>query len=234
MHKKIQNNTVRPKTTLFMLMSLDGKISTGSVDDRDFDKDFPNISGLEQGLYQYYDLEKRTDIHSFNTGRVMAKIGVNARKTPTTVLPCSFVIVDSSHLTAKGVLYLTKLTRKLYLITTNKKHPAFTINNADNLQILYYPKLNLPKVFCDLRKKYGILRITLQSGGTMNAELLRNNLIDHISLVVAPALIGGADTSTLVDGRSLATKMDLKNIKILKLKKSTVLKNSYLHLQYSL
>ncbi len=52
----------RPITTLYMLMSLDGKISTGASDDRDVDKDFPNIDGLKEGLYQYYDIEQTTAI----------------------------------------------------------------------------------------------------------------------------------------------------------------------------
>ena len=69
----------RPKTILFMLMSLDGKISTGDCDALDMDQDFPNIKGVREGLYQYYDLEKHTDIHSLNTGKVQAKIGMNQR-----------------------------------------------------------------------------------------------------------------------------------------------------------
>lgn len=40
----------RPITTLFMLMSLDGKISPGASDDLDVDKDFPKIDGLKEGL----------------------------------------------------------------------------------------------------------------------------------------------------------------------------------------
>lgn len=35
----------RPVTTLFMLMSVDGKIITGQFDNMDFDADFPNIVG---------------------------------------------------------------------------------------------------------------------------------------------------------------------------------------------
>lgn len=38
----------RPVTTLFMLMSLDGKISTGASDELDADKDFPAIDGLRE------------------------------------------------------------------------------------------------------------------------------------------------------------------------------------------
>ena len=44
----------RPITTLFMLMSVDGKISTGASDHLDVDKDFPKITGVKEGLHQYY------------------------------------------------------------------------------------------------------------------------------------------------------------------------------------
>ena len=39
----------RPYTTLFMMESVDGKISTGDIDDRDVDKDFPLIDGVKEG-----------------------------------------------------------------------------------------------------------------------------------------------------------------------------------------
>ena len=66
----------RPITTLFMLMSVDGKISPGASDDLDVDKDFPNITGLKEGLSQYYEIEQTTDLWSFNTGRVQAKMAL--------------------------------------------------------------------------------------------------------------------------------------------------------------
>ena len=50
----------RPITTLFMLMSVDGKISPGASDSLDVDKDFPNIAGLKEGLPQYYEIEQTT------------------------------------------------------------------------------------------------------------------------------------------------------------------------------
>ena len=37
----------RPITTLFMLVSVDGKISTGSTDEMDYDQDFPQIDGIK-------------------------------------------------------------------------------------------------------------------------------------------------------------------------------------------
>ena len=67
----------RPVTTLFMLESLDGKISSGNRDCLDADKDWCLIDGVKEGLSQYYEIEQTTDLYSLNTGRVMAKIGVN-------------------------------------------------------------------------------------------------------------------------------------------------------------
>ena len=73
----------RPLTTLFMLMSVDGKISTGATDELDVDRDFPKIDGVREGLRQYYEIEQTTDLWSFNTGRVQEKMGVNTKEIPS-------------------------------------------------------------------------------------------------------------------------------------------------------
>ena len=222
----------RTFNTLFMISSLDGKISTGSVDSRDVDTDYKKIKGLSEGLYQYYDLEKRTDIVSFNTGRVMKKIGVNSNNSPINVPSCNFVIVDNTHLTKKGITNLTNGTKKSFLVTTNKKHPAFSVEG--NLEVIYFSKkVNFSSLFKILKSKYKFNRVTIQSGGTMNSTLIREGLIDRVSVVIVPALVGGRDTSTLIDGKSIASEKDLSLIKSLKLVKCEKLKNSYLHLVYS-
>ena len=72
----------RPITTLFMLSSLDGKISTGDNDSLDFDADLPRVDGVKEGLHQYYEIEQTTDLWSLNSGRVQAKIGANEKERP--------------------------------------------------------------------------------------------------------------------------------------------------------
>ena len=69
----------RPETTLFLLMSVDGKITIGDNDVLDTETDFPRITGIGEGLEQYYQLEQETDLFSLNSGRVMAKFGVNEK-----------------------------------------------------------------------------------------------------------------------------------------------------------
>lgn len=222
----------RPRTQLYMLMSLDGKISTGNNDGLDFDQDLSKIAGVKEGLQQYYDIEKTTDINSFNTGRVMAKIGMNEPNKNIEKIPCSFIIADNSHLTLDGVKNLCKRTRRLSLVTANKDHPCFS-SNEENLEIiLYKDKIDFINLFDKLGSKYGMKRITVQSGGSVNAVLLRAGLIDKISVVIAPLIVGGEDVATLVDGESINSLKDLNRIVPLELISVTKLKKSYIHLQY--
>ena len=220
----------RPITTLYMLMSLDGKISTGAKDELDVDQDFPKISGIREGLHQYYEIEQTTDLWSFNSGRVQAKMGVNTRNLPEKG-PVSFVIVDNQHLTEHGVRYFCALSQQFVLVTTNREHPAFSVE-APNMRICYQNELSLEKMLVFLKAECGCERLTIQSGGTLNSLFLREKLLDHVDIVIAPALIGGKDTSTVIDGRSLMSLEDLSGIGVLKLQECTVLEDSYLRLQY--
>lgn len=218
----------RPITTLFMLMSADGKISTGSTDDLDFDRDLPLIDGVKEGLPQYYDIEQTTDLWSFNTGRVQQKMGVNTLPLPQKT-PVSFVLLDNHHLTEHGIRYFCARSQRFVLITSNPRHPAFGVHE-NNLHILQ--ENSLPNALRRLKTEFGCKRLTIQSGGTVNGLLLRQKLIDFVDIVIAPVLVGGKDTPTLIDGDALTTPSDLSSLGVLKLIDCTPLQNSYLRLRY--
>ena len=225
-----QENMDRPVTTLFMLMSVDGKISTGAADELDVDQDFPKIDGVKEGLHQYYEIEQTTDLWSFNTGRVQAKMGVNRKELPEKT-PVSFVVLDNHHLTEHGVRYFCARSQQFVLITSNKAHPAFGVAEA-NLHILYQEQPDLSAALAALKKEYGCERLTVQCGGTVNGLFLREKLIDYVDIVVAPVLIGGRDTATLIDGSSLVSQADLSKLGVLKLIECTALQDSYVRLRY--
>lgn len=220
----------RPITTLFMLMSVDGKISTGATDDLDVDRDFPKIAGVQEGLHQYYEIERTTDLWALNSGRVQEKMGVNWAEMPDKS-PVSFVIIDNHHLTQQGVRYFCARSKEFVLVTSNADHPAFQVNE-DNLHIICQSKLSLPDALAKLKSEYGCERITIQSGGTLNGLFLREKLFDYIDIVIAPVLIGGKDTSTLIDGKSLLSESELSQLGVLNLQECKVLENSYLRLRY--
>ena len=224
----------RPITTLFMLESLDGKISSGNNDKLDADKDWCQIDGVKEGLHQYYEIESTTDYFSLNTGRVMAKIGVNDRKENHNKVEVKFVIIDNKpHLDENGIDYICNWVETLILVTTNKNHVAYSLTEKyDNLEILYYEELDLMKLLEDLSSKYNVERLTIQSGGSLNGLFLRNNLIDYVNIVIAPLLVGGKDVSTLIDGEAISNSEELNKLKALELIECNKLDNSYIQLKY--
>jgi 2,5-diamino-6-(ribosylamino)-4(3H)-pyrimidinone 5'-phosphate reductase len=98
--------------------------------------------------------------------------------------------------------------------------------------MFYEKEVDFEDMFKKLKEDYGAERVTIQSGGTLNSIFIREGLVDELSIVIAPCLIGGKDTPSLVDGRSLVTDEDLKCIKSLELKEVNKLKDNYLHLRY--
>lgn len=224
----------RPITTLFMLESLDGKINSGNSDNLDADKDWCQIEGVKEGLHQYYEIEATTDYYSLNTGRVMAKIGINDRKEYHEKVDISFIIIDNKpHLNEHGIDYLCNWVEKLILVTTNKNHIVYSLKNKyANLDILYYEELDLNRLLEDLSNKYKAERLTIQSGGNLNELFLRNNLLDYVNIVIAPLLVGGKDVSTLIDGEAINSPKELDKLKALELIECKQLDDSYVQLKY--
>lgn len=220
----------RPITTLFMLMSVDGKISPGATDDLDFDKDLPHIPGVKEGLQRYYDIEQTTDLWSLNSGRVQAKMGVNEKELPAKT-PVSFVLIDNRHLTENGVRYFCARSKEFVLVTTNKEHPAFQVEEP-NLHIICQDKLDLNGMLRQLKEDYGCERITIQTGGTLNGMFLREKLFDYVDIVVAPILVGGKATTTLIDGDAILTPEQLYELGVLELESVQPLDGSYIRLRY--
>ena len=225
----------RPTTTLFLIASLDGKISSGDTDKLDVDHDWARIVGVGEGMKQYYQLEQQTDLVSFNTGRVMEKIGINQRRTSPQKSPVSFVLVDNKpHLNEQGLRYLSGWLKQVFIVTTNNNHPAFRLKSElPNISIIFFSrKVDFKKLFQRLHEEFSIKKMTIQSGGMMNAQLIRDGLIDRVSLVIAPLLVGGSTTPTLMDGEALHTVRELNKLVPLKLVEVEKLKHSFLHVQY--
>ena len=181
-------------------------------------------------LRQYYEIEQTTDLWSLNSGRVQAKIGANEMEMPHKT-PVSFVLIDNTHLNEHGVRYFCAKSDKFVLVTSNRNHPVFKVKE-DNLHIVFQDKSSLPEVLERLYSDFGCERLTIQSGGTLNGVFLREKLIDFVDVVVAPVLVGGENTSTLIDGESLKSPDELSSLGVLKLVDCKPLENSYLRLRY--
>jgi len=122
---------------------------------------------------------------------------------------------------------------KLFIVTNTVSHPAFDVKkDCKNVEVIFYPgDIDFKDLFKKM-KLYSIECVTIESGGTLNAVLLRQGLIDHVIIVVAPLLVGGENTSSLIDGPSLKTEKELIHLKALNLVRCDILSDSYLRLEY--
>jgi len=64
--------------------------------------------------------------------------------------------------------------------------------------------VDLRAALARIRKVFRADRVIVDSGGTMNASLLRQGLVDVIDIVTLPGLIGGSGTPSVMDGPQLA------------------------------
>lgn len=56
--------------------------------------------------------------------------------------------------------------------------------------------------------------------------------IDYVNIVIAPILVGGSTTNTLIDGKAISRVEELSQLKALELMETHVLQNSYIQLKY--
>lgn len=222
---------IRPVTTLFMLISADGKISTGSTDARDFDIDLKVFEETSKGLQQYYDIEKTTDEWTMCTGKTQAKIGINNDMGYIETVPAKIVIVDNNHLTKTGINNLCNKYKRVVLVTENPIHPAITIPNL-NLSVCYTDEIYMEEVLSMLKKIHCIDYLTVQTGSSTNGELVQSGLIDYVDFVIAPLIVGGINTPSVVGGISCETEEDMKKLAMLELLSVCTLKNGYIRMRY--
>ena len=64
-------------------------------------------------------------------------------------------------------------------------------------------RVDLRSALVRIRARLGATRVVADSGGTLNASLLKEGLVDSVDVVTLPGLVGGAGTPTLMDGAPL-------------------------------
>ena len=118
--------------------------------------------------------------------------------------------------TGTGSLPLTsalfKITTPPILILTTNSAPQKTRERyqaiAAGIHITKGKQINWPQALVWLRKKWGIRRLLLEGGGTLNQSLFRLDLIDEINLTICPFIIGGNQAPTIADGEAFPTLND--------------------------
>jgi len=82
----------------------------------------------------------------------------------------------------------------------------------------------------ELNSKYAVRNVRLDSGGTLNGVLLRAGLVDEVSVLVHPALVGGTSPSSVFTAPDLSSASGVVDLKIKHVEK---LRSGYVWLRYT-
>lgn len=221
---------MRPITTLFMLQSIDGKISFGGCTKLSFNRQIQLLEHTSVGLYQYYEENNKINTWILSNGNMLSKLGWNRNKLDK-VKSGTIVIIDNlGDLTKCGLYNLSQCYEKLIVLTDS----PWADTDIKNVDIICYPYgIVLSEVLFMLYNKYGCTNLTIQCDGTLNSLFMRNGLIDNINIIVAPIIVGGINTPTIIDGRTCTCESDIMEyVKEYSLTKVNVLKESYVQMLY--
>lgn len=96
--------------------------------------------------------------------------------------------------------------RRILHVLVCRSSPAGYLQRLRDLEVGYFvvgdERVDLREGLRSLGES-GIKRVVADSGGTLNASLLRQGLVQYIDVVTLPGLVGGAGAPTMFDGPEL-------------------------------
>ena len=82
-------------------------------------------------------------------------------------------------------------------------------------------RVDLKAALSEVSQRYGVERVRADSGGTLNGVLLRLGLVDEVSLLVAPVLMGDDASRSFVRAPALATADGYASLKLTHMERLT-------------
>jgi 2,5-diamino-6-(ribosylamino)-4(3H)-pyrimidinone 5'-phosphate reductase len=116
---------------------------------------------------------------------------------------------------------VSRTTPKKYRDYLEKRHIDCIVAGHDRVR----PMVAMEK----LRERYGAKTVRIDSGGTLNGVFLRAGLVDEVSLLVHPSLVGGTTPKSIFRAEDLTSSKGVIDLKLTHVKK---MKNGLVWLRY--
>lgn len=227
------NGAKRPYVICHMVPSLDGKILTAGW-------------RLPPSMLAEYESTAQTfKADAWMIGRISmapyaGKARVPARKAGPPIPRTDFIARRDAKSYAIVLDPSGKLTWKsssideehvITVLTEQVSDDYLAFLQAKGVSYLFGGKtdLHLEQVLKKLRKEFGIKRLLLEGGGKINGSFLAANLIDEVSVLLAPIADGSIGTPSLFDARE--RKGPARHLKLVSFEKR---KGDLLWLRYKL
>ncbi|QQR41961.1 RibD family protein [Myxococcus xanthus] len=196
----------RPYVICHMVPSVDGRIVTKGW----------KLSS--RALSEYERTAETFDADAWMIGRISmepyaGKAKVPARKAGQPIPRTDFIARHDAESYAIALDPSGKLTWKsgsiddehvITILTEQVSDDYLAFLQSKGVSYLFGGKtdLNLKKVLEKLRKEFGIKRLLLEGGGKINGSFLAADLIDELSVLMAPIADGAFGTPSLFDAKA--------------------------------
>ncbi len=202
----------RPKVIMHNSVSLDG-----------------SLVGFQPDLGQHYGVSRHYSAEMMLTGSRTVVTGVEMYQKdkppeeksdfdrPDRGPGVPYWVVPDSRGITQGLLHLcrrSEFCRDVIVLVSEKTSPEF-INYLEERHYDYFTcgegQVDLGSAMSWLAERYGACTIMVDSGPELNAVLLKQGLIDEISLLLHPVVVGNSSDKTLshLAGATLPIKLQL-------------------------
>ena len=189
----------RPYVILNSAMSIDGKIATSAGRARiSSDEDVARMQALRASVDGIM-----IGINTLLIDDPSLRLKINVGREPP-----ARIVVDSCLRTPANAKVFSHAGR-IYIGTSERADPDKVREMSERAEVIVTGKVkvDLVALMAELGRR-GMRRIMLEGGGTLNWSMLVAGLVDEIRIAVAPIIIGGRDTVTLVEGEGVAAVED--------------------------
>lgn len=239
----MNNQNDRPRIICHMMTSLDGKIHGAFMD-----------SPVTKAVDQEYERTNNTyNPDAWLCGRVTTEENFTDYRKPDLnenapqVPQGDFIAIDDAEMYYVSIDRLGKVGWTSNTVNYTKRPPAHIIEvlseKASNAYRDLLRRLNISYIIAGaeyinctlasqkLKSLFGIKTLMVSGGGYINGSFLKEDLIDELSIIMAPVTDAASDTSTLFETGNYLGKIDPVAFSLKDLEK---LKEGGLWLRYEL
>jgi len=197
-----------------MMTTIDGKVASG-------------VEGLNL-FDDYFDLyletEEQLSTSSWICGRVTAQefIDFVPKNNPDGFM----FVVDTKGVVRfdNNAIKLSNGTKEAELVVLVLKNtPKEYLNNLQDKRITYIiagdDRIEWEMTLKEVGERYGVVRLLLEGGALINGSMLKNGLIDEISLLITPLILNKSGAPSLFENPLLedleVKKYKMKNVQSL-------------------
>jgi len=185
-----------PYVVLKSAISLDGKIATYTGKSK-------WISSPDSLKY-VHQLRQRFDAIIVGTHTLAVdNPSLNVRLPKTKRTPDKIILDRKGELNQKLNVFQTFGKERIFYFSHTKRKMPLNNKNIMVFQVgSQKGKLNLDEIFLILRE-HNIFSVLVEGGGQLNASLLEAGLVDKVIFVIAPKIIGGEKSVSVVRGKNI-------------------------------